>query len=94
MLAFAQTTTMVFALRTAAVFVAAGTTRAHRVGLFPRWFTLASYALTLVLLLVTTFFRPVVVLFPAWVAVVSVLVLRRVPVRSGPCSLGPAVRRT
>ena len=94
MLDFAQTTTMVFALRTAAVFVAAGTTRAHRAGLISRWFTLASYALTLVLLLVTTFFRPVVVLFPAWVAVVSVLVLRRVPVRSGPCSLGPAVRRT
>jgi hypothetical protein len=40
MLALAQTTTMVFALRTAVVFVAAGTTRAHRAGLFlvgSRW---------------------------------------------------------
>jgi hypothetical protein len=35
MLAFAQTATMVFALRAAAVFVAAGTTGAHRAGLFP-----------------------------------------------------------
>jgi hypothetical protein len=90
MLAFAQTATLVFALRTAAVFVAAGTTRAHRAGLFPRWFTVASYALTLVLLLATTFFRPVVVLFPAWVAIVSILVLRRVPLGSGRSSSGPA----
>jgi hypothetical protein len=60
--------------------------------MFPRWFTLASYAaLTLVLLLATMFFRPGVVRFPAWVAIVSILMLRRLPDRSGRSSPDPAV---
>jgi hypothetical protein len=62
--------------------------------MFPRWFTLASYALTLVLLLATTFFRPVVVLFPTRVAIVSILMLRRVPVCTGRSSPDPAGRRS
>ena len=79
MISLGQTMAMVYALRSAAVFIAAGTTRAHRAGLFPRWFTFTSYLVAVVLLLATTFFRPIVLVFPAWVAAVSILVLRRLP---------------
>jgi hypothetical protein len=69
----------VFAIRSAAVFILTGTTRARRSGMFPRWFTAPSLFIALVLLLATTSYRPVVLLFPLWVAVASLFVLRRVP---------------
>ncbi len=48
-LVLADTILVVFALRAAAVFMMAGTTRALRAGLFPRWFGLLSYLLAIVL---------------------------------------------
>jgi len=66
---------VVFALRAAGVFIAAGTTRAWRSGLIPKWFAIVSYLLVLVLLLTVARFRVVTLLFPIWVMVMSVVVL-------------------
>lgn len=70
---------VVYALRAAGVFIAAGTTRALRSGLIPRWFGIVSYALVVVLLLSVARVRAVSLLFPAWVAVMSVVVLVKRP---------------
>jgi hypothetical protein len=70
---------VVFALRAAGVFVAAGTTRALRSGLIPRWFAFVSYAVVIVLLLTVARVRAVSLLFPAWVGVMSVIVLVKRP---------------
>jgi hypothetical protein len=80
--AVSQTFLTVFAVRSAAVFVLAGTARARRTGMFPRWFTAPSLVIGLVLLLATTFYRPVVLLFPLWVATVGLFVWRRLPLRT------------
>jgi hypothetical protein len=72
-----DTVLVVFALRCAGVFIAAGTTRALRAGLIPRWFAGISYAVVLVLLLTVARARIVTLLFPAWVVVMSLLVLKR-----------------
>jgi hypothetical protein len=70
---------VVFALRAAGVFIAAGTTRALRSGLIPRWFAFVSYAVVVVLLLTAARERVVSMLFPAWVGVMSVIVLVKRP---------------
>ena len=72
-----DTVLVVFALRCAGVFIAAGTTRALRSGLIPRWFAGISYAVVLILLLSVARARVVTLLFPAWVVTMSVLVLKR-----------------
>jgi hypothetical protein len=72
-----DTILVVFALRCAGVFIAAGTTRALRSGLIPRWFAVISYLVVLVLLLTVARARFVTLLFPVWVVVMSVLVLKR-----------------
>jgi hypothetical protein len=72
-----DTILVVFALRAAGVFIAAGATRALRSGLIPRWFAIMSYVLVLVLLLTVARARVVSLLFPVWVAVMSVIVLTR-----------------
>lgn len=72
-----DTILVVFALRCAGVFIAAGTTRALRSGLIPRWFAGVSYAVVVVLLLTVARARVVTLLFPAWVVVMSLLVLKR-----------------
>jgi hypothetical protein len=77
LLVVGDTIFVVFALRAAGVFIAAGTTRAMRSGLIPRWFAIVSYVLVLVLLLTVARARVVTLLFPLWVMVMSVVVLRR-----------------
>jgi hypothetical protein len=72
-----DTILVVFALRAAGVFMAAGATRALRSGLIPRWFAIVSYVLVLVLLLTVARARVVSLLFPVWVAIMSVIVLTR-----------------
>ena len=72
-----DTILVVFALRCAGVFIAAGTTRALRSGLMPRWFAAISYVLVLVLLLTVARARFVTLVFPAWVVAMSLLVLKR-----------------
>ena len=58
-LVMGDTILVVFALRAAAVFMMAGTTRALRAGLFPRWFAIISYTLALLLVLTVAEARPV-----------------------------------
>lgn len=70
---------VVYALRAAGVFIAAGTTRAVRSGLIPRWFAAISYAIVVVLLLTVARVRIVTLLFPIWVAVMSIIVLVKRP---------------
>ena len=65
----------VVALRSGAVFIAVGATRAMRSGLFPRWFGIVSYVMAAALLLVATTWRPMALVIPAWVVGVSMLVL-------------------
>jgi hypothetical protein len=77
LLVTADTLLVVFAVRAAGVFIAAGTTRALRSGLIPRWFAILSYLLVLVLFLTIARARVVSLLFPVWVAIMSVIVLTR-----------------
>jgi hypothetical protein len=70
---------VIYALRAAGVFIAAGTTRAFRSGLIPKWFAIVSYAVVVILLLTVARIRAIALLFPAWVAVMSVIVLVKRP---------------
>lgn len=65
----------VYALRAAAVFMVVTSTVGRRTGGLPRWLTLAGYAVALVLLLSVSFAPIVALLFPAWVATVSIVIL-------------------
>ncbi len=66
-----------FATRAAAVFLFATATLGLRTGAFPRWFALTGYAAGIVLLLVVSVWDWVILVLPAWVAVISVAILRR-----------------
>ena len=46
-----------------------------RTGTLPRWLVLAGYVIALILLIAVSFFRLSVLLFPAWVAAVSIVIL-------------------
>lgn len=65
----------VYALRMAAVFMISIGTIWLRTGLMPRWLTLATYVLALLLLLVVSLNLWVVLVFPAWVFTISVFIL-------------------
>ena len=71
--------TLLFALatRAAAVFMVATATIGIRSGVFPRWFALVGYLLGLVLLIAVSFADWFILVLPAWVAVVSLFILRR-----------------
>jgi hypothetical protein len=71
--------TLLFALatRAAAVFMVATATIGVRSGVFPRWFAVVGYLLGLVLLIAVSFVDWFILILPAWVAVVSVFILRR-----------------
>ena len=77
MVALGTALSQMVGLRSAAVFIAISTTRATRSGLFPRWYTVASFAIAVLLLLASTRFTGVVLLMPIWVAGSSVLILIR-----------------
>jgi hypothetical protein len=76
-LAIGQALSDIMALRSAAVFVGVSATRAVRSGVFPRSYGLLSLLTTLALLLVYDALPWVALLFPAWVAATSVLILVR-----------------
>lgn len=77
LLAIGQSTSDIMALRSAAVFVGVSATRAVRSGLFPRSYGVLSMVTALALLLVYGALPGVALLFPAWVAGSSVLILLR-----------------
>jgi len=65
----------VYALRMAAVFMISLGTIWLRTGLMPRWLVGVTYALALMLLVVTTLSLWTTLVFPAWVLLVSLLIL-------------------
>lgn len=76
----------VYALRMAAVFMISIATIWLRTGLMPRWLTLATYILALLMLVVVSLNLWVVLVFPAWVFTISVFILTmnaRSPQRNG-----------
>ena len=66
----------VFGVRVAAVFMLVASTIGLRTGFLPRWLVGAGYVCGLVFLLTVAYVEMLALLFPAWVAAVSVVILR------------------
>lgn len=66
----------VYALRAAAVFVIASSTVGMRTGVLPRWLGISGILLALVMLFSVAYFSVLVLLFPLWVTVMSIVILR------------------
>jgi hypothetical protein len=77
MRALSYTLLFAFATRAAAVFLVSIATLGLRSATFPNWFAWTGYVLGIVLLLVVTIYDWVILVLPAWVAVVSLFILRR-----------------
>jgi hypothetical protein len=73
----AYTLLFAFSTRAAAVFLVSMGTIGIRSGAFPRWLAWTGYVAGIVLLLVVAFFDWIVLILPAWVAAVSLFILRR-----------------
>jgi hypothetical protein len=73
----------VYALKMAAVFLISQATLWRRTGVMPRWMALLTYALALVLLFIFTQSSWIILIFPAWVFLVSVYILVKSLVRDG-----------
>jgi hypothetical protein len=67
----------IYGMRVAAVFITVVSTISLRLGTVPRWLAAVGFALALVLLFGVSFSRWSVLLFPAWVAAVSIAILVR-----------------
>jgi hypothetical protein len=65
----------IYGLRMAAVFTLSTTTLATRLGLVPRWLTILGYLTAAVLLLGAGNVRWLELVFPAWIAVLSIHIL-------------------
>jgi hypothetical protein len=74
----------VYAVRMAAVFMIVASTIGMRLRIFPRWLVLAGYVAALVLLLNVTYVELLILVFPGWVAAVSVVILRADRSRASP----------
>ncbi len=74
---FGDTIVGVFATRMAAMFVITTTSIARSAHVLPRWFVWLSYLLGIVLLLTSTISRFLVLAFPLWLLLLSVLLLAR-----------------
>lgn len=76
----------VFGVRTAGMYMITTTTLAGSVGLVPRWLALTGYAAAAFLLVSTTFHPAILLVFPLWTVLVSVVLLVRAgpPPRSAP----------
>ena len=82
--ALSYTFLFAFATRAAAVFLIATATIGLRGRVFPRWFAVTGYLLGILLLVVVTAWDWVILVLPAWVAVVSLYILRRERARRRP----------
>jgi hypothetical protein len=78
----------VYALRMAAVFLISQATLWLRTGVMPRWVALPTYGVAFVLLFVVSQSTWVVLIFPAWVLLVSVYILITHLTQSGAAGLG------
>ena len=85
-----QTLISVYAMRMAAVFTLSVSTAGIRAGALPRWVCFLGYATALVLLLAGGEHKWTQLVFPAWVLVVSIVILfTRPPVRGGTVEPAP-----
>jgi hypothetical protein len=75
----AETLFYVFAVKMAAAFMLVSSTIGRRTGFLPPWFVVAGLVAGVVMLFSITFFEVLALIFPAWVAVVSILLLRAHP---------------
>jgi hypothetical protein len=73
--ALAYTFLYVYGVRSAAVFMIAVSTLAHRTASLPRWLVGVGYVIAVIMLFSVSFFKLVVLLFPLWVAAVSIVIL-------------------
>jgi hypothetical protein len=83
---FGSALVLVFAMRMAAMFVFATSGIARRRAALPRWFIWAGYLVGLFLLLSATLSRLLVLVFPVWVLILSLILLfkaRRLPADDG-----------
>ena len=81
-----------YAMRMAAVFMIVVSTIGARLGIFPRWLVVVGYLAALVLILNVSYTELLILVFPAWVAAVSVLILktdRRAAVRASDAPVRP-----
>jgi hypothetical protein len=69
----------VFAIKMAAVFMIVSSGIGRRTGFLPRWFIAVGILGAALMLVSVGFFEPLALIFPAWVAVVSILILRAHP---------------
>ena len=69
----AETLFYVFAVKMAAAFMLVSSTIGRRTGFLPRWFIVVGLVAGIVMLFSISFFEVLAVIFPAWVAIVSVL---------------------
>src|SRR4051794_39583420 len=69
----------VYAMRMAAVFMIVVSTIGMRLGIVPRWLVVGGYAAALVLILNVSYIELLILVFPAWVAAVSVVILTAQP---------------
>jgi hypothetical protein len=75
--ALSYTLLFAFSTRAAAVFLISMGTIGIRSRAFPRWLARTGYLAGILLLLVVSFFDWIVLILPAWVAVVSLFILKR-----------------
>ena len=74
----------VYGIKMAAVFILVSSTIGLRSGALPRWFCLLGYPTALALLLVVFVSEYVVLVFPVWVAITSIiLIFERDPIAAG-----------
>lgn len=73
----AYTLLYVYAIRAAGVFMIVSSTIGLRTGTLPRWLVYVGYVIAVVLLLSVSYYRAFILIFPAWVALVSIELLRR-----------------
>jgi hypothetical protein len=101
---YGDTVFFVFAFRMAAMFVFTTSSLLLRAGILPRWFAWSGYVVAAFLLLSASFVQWFVLVFPIWLLVLSVLLLRTArridpelrlpPVRRGRLAVKqPPVRR-
>jgi hypothetical protein len=75
----AETLFYVFATKMAAVFMLVTSTIGRRTGVLPRWFVAIGIVAAVVMLLSVGFLEPLALIFPAWVAILSLILLRARP---------------
>jgi hypothetical protein len=66
----------IYAIRMAAVFMIVVSTIGMRLRVLPRWLVVAGYLAALVLIFNVSYLEALVLVFPAWVAAVSVVILK------------------